>query len=346
MALDVLRHRLVLSFEALSDDVTSDADPAPRSSIGCPSRSSRCEPMTASASAPERILQRLDWTVVRRLDGLLQGDYRSLFRGQRRRLRRPARVRVRRRRPPHRLERHGPDGHAVHPRVPRGPRDHGLVPARPQPVGRLRDGRVRAAEAERAGRLRDDAGPGADAAWQPGRGGVLRRRGSSGRSRRAAAGSRCCGSSTTSQTHPRPAIGAVHRPDAAARGGPALDQGSLARVRDLGLHQRAGLGAGAGGADPEARGHRGPAVRPARDRAARRRADAHRRRRDRASSCTSTRTIRRSGGGSGGGASGARRSLQAAFRRAGVDAVVAGDRRRPARRRSSGWPRGGSGSKH
>ena len=37
--------------------------------------------MTASASAPERILQRLDWQVVRRLDGLLQGDYRSLFRG-------------------------------------------------------------------------------------------------------------------------------------------------------------------------------------------------------------------------------------------------------------------------
>jgi len=34
-----------------------------------------------SASAPERILQRLDWHVVRRLDGLLQGEYRSLFRG-------------------------------------------------------------------------------------------------------------------------------------------------------------------------------------------------------------------------------------------------------------------------
>ena len=28
-----------------------------------------------SASAPERILQRLDWQVIRRLDGLLQGDY-------------------------------------------------------------------------------------------------------------------------------------------------------------------------------------------------------------------------------------------------------------------------------
>lgn len=34
-----------------------------------------------SASTPERILQRLDWRVIRRLDGLLQGNYRSLFYG-------------------------------------------------------------------------------------------------------------------------------------------------------------------------------------------------------------------------------------------------------------------------
>jgi uncharacterized protein (DUF58 family) len=34
-----------------------------------------------SASAPERVLQRLEWQVIRRLDGLLQGDYRSLFLG-------------------------------------------------------------------------------------------------------------------------------------------------------------------------------------------------------------------------------------------------------------------------
>jgi uncharacterized protein (DUF58 family) len=34
-----------------------------------------------SARAPERILQRLDWQVIRRLDGLLQGDYRTLFYG-------------------------------------------------------------------------------------------------------------------------------------------------------------------------------------------------------------------------------------------------------------------------
>jgi uncharacterized protein (DUF58 family) len=32
-------------------------------------------------STPERILQRLDWQVVRRLDGLLQGDYRTLLYG-------------------------------------------------------------------------------------------------------------------------------------------------------------------------------------------------------------------------------------------------------------------------
>lgn len=34
-----------------------------------------------SALTPERVLLRLDWDVIRRLDGLLQGDYRSLFYG-------------------------------------------------------------------------------------------------------------------------------------------------------------------------------------------------------------------------------------------------------------------------
>jgi uncharacterized protein (DUF58 family) len=33
------------------------------------------------AAAPEQILQRLDWQVIRRLDGLLMGDYRTLFYG-------------------------------------------------------------------------------------------------------------------------------------------------------------------------------------------------------------------------------------------------------------------------
>jgi uncharacterized protein (DUF58 family) len=32
-------------------------------------------------TVPEQLLRRLEWTVIRRLDGLLQGDYRTLFRG-------------------------------------------------------------------------------------------------------------------------------------------------------------------------------------------------------------------------------------------------------------------------
>lgn len=37
--------------------------------------------MSLSVQNPEKILQRLDWTVIRRLDGILQGDYRTLFHG-------------------------------------------------------------------------------------------------------------------------------------------------------------------------------------------------------------------------------------------------------------------------
>lgn len=37
--------------------------------------------ITTSVATPERVLQRLDWQVIRRLDGLLQGNYRSLFYG-------------------------------------------------------------------------------------------------------------------------------------------------------------------------------------------------------------------------------------------------------------------------
>lgn len=37
--------------------------------------------MPTSQLTPERVLLRLDWQVIRRLDGLLQGDYRTLFYG-------------------------------------------------------------------------------------------------------------------------------------------------------------------------------------------------------------------------------------------------------------------------
>jgi len=37
--------------------------------------------MSGSPRNPEVLLRRLEWTVIRRLDGLLQGSYRTLFRG-------------------------------------------------------------------------------------------------------------------------------------------------------------------------------------------------------------------------------------------------------------------------
>ncbi len=43
--------------------------------------STRTSAPSTSREAPERVLNRLDWHVLRRLDGILQGDYRSLFMG-------------------------------------------------------------------------------------------------------------------------------------------------------------------------------------------------------------------------------------------------------------------------
>ena len=37
--------------------------------------------MSKSKQGAERLLDRIEWTVMRRLDGLFQGDYHSLFRG-------------------------------------------------------------------------------------------------------------------------------------------------------------------------------------------------------------------------------------------------------------------------
>ena len=88
LALDVLRHRIVLSYEALADNVSADdvltrvlaAIPLPE----VPLHERRPRPddaSTAPSTTPERILRRLEWRVIRRLDGQLQGDYRTLFRG-------------------------------------------------------------------------------------------------------------------------------------------------------------------------------------------------------------------------------------------------------------------------
>ncbi|NTV88055.1 MAG: DUF58 domain-containing protein, partial [Burkholderiaceae bacterium] len=39
------------------------------------------EPAPGETGSAERVLRRLEWSVIRRLDGLLQGDYRTLMRG-------------------------------------------------------------------------------------------------------------------------------------------------------------------------------------------------------------------------------------------------------------------------
>ena len=86
LALDVMRHRLVLSYEALADGVSRRRRGAPDPRRRSRSRSSaeRPDPRPDDAAppvTPEQVLQRLDWRVIRRLDGLLQGDYRTLFYG-------------------------------------------------------------------------------------------------------------------------------------------------------------------------------------------------------------------------------------------------------------------------
>jgi uncharacterized protein (DUF58 family) len=49
--------------------------PARRPSVSGPS------PSDGAPASAEQVLRRLEWTVLRRLDGLLQGDYRTLMRG-------------------------------------------------------------------------------------------------------------------------------------------------------------------------------------------------------------------------------------------------------------------------
>ena len=133
---------------------------------------------------------------------------------------------------------------------------------------------TRASEANGPDRLRDDARALADAARQPGRRRLLRR---PGRAHDPGPWRPDPGPAPDQRPAARAAPPDVARdgPDAAAGGRPALDQGSLAGLRDLGLHQRPGMGTAAQPADPATRGPRGAALRPPRDGAARRRGADH-----------------------------------------------------------------------
>jgi len=58
---------------------TPDRAASPRSAS--PDRPDEASSIRADGPSPIRTLQRLAWKIIRRLDGLLQGDYRSLFYG-------------------------------------------------------------------------------------------------------------------------------------------------------------------------------------------------------------------------------------------------------------------------
>ena len=218
--------------------------------------------------------------MIRRLDGLLQGDYRTLFRGVGIDFPDLREYEPGRRRPPHRLERHRADGHAVRAPVHRGPRADGVAAARPVAVDGLRPDRP--AEGARPQRARDDLRPAAHPRRQPRRRDPLRQRGRGARSpprQRPEPGARARPASCMRPPGPQRRR---HRPDAGCSSTPhARDPAPLAGLPRLRLHHRARLGAPAAAAHGAPRGRRDPPARPARVRAARRRRDRGRGRRDR-----------------------------------------------------------------
>ncbi len=77
VAADVLRHRLVPSYEALVGGPDARTRSSARSCAPCRPRFW----IPPVPQVPDHILRRLELPVVRRLEGLLQGDYRSPSRG-------------------------------------------------------------------------------------------------------------------------------------------------------------------------------------------------------------------------------------------------------------------------
>ena len=198
-------------------------------------------------------------------------------------------------------------------------------------------------EAERADRLRDDAGAAADPARQPGRRGVLRQPGRADDpgARRAdpgpAADQRPAARSRGCRRRRSPTWRRCSRPASAAIKGRSL----VFVISDF--ISAPGWERPLQRADPAPRGPRRPAVRPARGRAARRRAADHGGRRDRRAAVRRHPRPGVPAAVRGGRASSARRTLRDGVPAAGRRRRLAVDRRGPASRRSSGWPRAGSG---
>ena len=158
----------------------------------------------SKSPTPEQVLQRLEWTVLRRLDGLLHGDYRTLFRGFGLDLADLREYQY------HDDVRHIDWNVTARLQTPyvREFNEEREVAAwfllDLEPVGRLRLGRRE--EAVGGHRLRHRAGADAHAPWQPRRRDVLRRRRGHRDSRARAAAATCCTSCTGCMNRPRLAL--------------------------------------------------------------------------------------------------------------------------------------------
>ena len=122
LAKDALRHRLVLTYQALAEEVNADAildtvlatvpvpqiDLArrtPREPAACPPRPSRRRRGPGPGPMPDALLRALDVSIGRRVEGLLAGDYRSTLLGDGHRAGAGTPLRSGRRCPAHRLDR-------------------------------------------------------------------------------------------------------------------------------------------------------------------------------------------------------------------------------------------------
>ena len=209
LAKDALRHRLVLSYQALAEQV--DADQildavlekvvAPELDLGrresrrltiAPASDGRAHagPAGARAAAGDAAPgARPDDRAADRGDARRRPPLVRARRGQRARA--GAAVRPRRRRAPDRVERDRPDGRDARARRPRRARARHLARARRLGLDVVRH--RRAAEGRRRGGRRARARPSREPARQPARPRRVRRRAAAGRSRRGRAAPACSG---------------------------------------------------------------------------------------------------------------------------------------------------------
>ena len=213
--------------------------------------STRPSVQSSDREAPERLLNRLDWQVLRRLDGILQGDYRSLFMGggldfaELREYQPPDDVRhidwnvTARMDAPYVRRLHG------------GPRGYGVVPRRPEPFDGIRSAGT--AQGVRPGRPGGVAGAPAYAQREPRGSDTVRQRGRD----RDSSPRRPHPGVAVDKRHPASAVVARRRydgPGEAAEFRSQHHQAPLSHIRGVRLHLRARLGQGHGRPEQEARG--------------------------------------------------------------------------------------------